>query len=503
MNTLFEPVILRSLLYQPEYSRKTLSFFKAEYFQQKSDRTLFTIIQELTQAFGTPPATEAVGIRLADTKGLSEDDYHTACQHLADFGDNSQEHIDLKWLLSETDKFLRDRALNGAVMGTLEILSSESKQDHSIIPDMFTKALSVRLDPPRAGLMFSVDDADYVWDKFNSPQQRFRTGVPSVDELTGGGLARTQVGVLTAGSGVGKSMALCAFAAEAARSGASVLYLNLESEDYELQTRIACNLAGIPSHRYRSLDRDALRAIHQGLSRYTVAVRDLLESSRPSDIRNAVEDFKLTTGRYPDVLCIDYLNEIEPEKDSNGRENSFSVMGKNLKEMLKLAKRINAALWTAVQLNREGLKKSRSVADPPDASHISESIAVLFKASLVLSLQLLPQGYEPEDNVGYLRLHTLKYRFNASRPECVIRLDYPLARFRELDLDEASRIITVAAVEEFNGRRSDRERKAQAGRPMPPGVASPPFTADGHVKIKPQRMPKKPGKALKGIEVTL
>jgi hypothetical protein len=126
-------------------------------------------------------------------------------------------------------------------------------------------------------------------------------------------------------------------------------------------------------------------------------------------------------------------------------------MGKNLKELLKLAKRTDCALWTAVQQNREGLKKSKSLVDPPDASHISESIAVLFKASLVLQLQLIPGP--AEENVGYLKLQTLKYRFNAARPECVLQLLYQYARFRELDPNEAAVIIGQAAIEQTKKKK--------------------------------------------------
>ncbi len=465
LNGRIEPTILRSLLFHEDFARQLLPFVRSEYFQDKAERILFKTIQDLFQRHDTVPTPEAVMIALNDTKGLTEDDFRTACEHLRDFAATRDQRPDPGWLKAQANKFCQDRALNNAVMEAVQIITGESKEAPATIPELLTKALAVRLEPPRAGLMFTPADADYVYDKFNSPQQRFRTGIPSVDDLTGGGLARTQVAVITAGSGVGKSMTLCAIAAEAARAGASVLYLNCESEDYELQTRIVCNLANIPSSRYRHLDREELRAVHEKLSRYTIAVRDLMESARPSDVHAAVEDFKLSIGRYPDLICVDYLNELEPERDSNGRENSYGVMGKNLKELLKLAKRTNCALWTAVQLNREGLRKSKKLSDPPDASHISESIAVLFKASLVLSLQLVPQN-SPEENIGYLKIQTLKYRFNASRPECVVRLEYQYARFRELKTDEASVIISQAAVEETQGKNSAPHQRP----PLPPSV---------------------------------
>jgi len=139
-------------------------------------------------------------------------------------------------------------------------------------------------------------------------------------------------------------MTLCAIAAEAARGGAAVLYINLESEDVELHARIASNLLNMPNGRFHKQEPEEMLRAGERLSKYTFSVRDLIDSSKPSDIRRAVEDFKAGIGRYPDVICVDYLNEAEPEKDSNGRVTSYKVMGDNLKELQKIAKRINCVV---------------------------------------------------------------------------------------------------------------------------------------------------------------
>jgi len=213
-------------------------------------------------------------------------------------------------------------------------------------------------------------------------------GLPSLDELTNGGLARGQVGVVSGGSGDGKSMVLCHIAAAAARHGASVLYINLESEDYELQARIISNLADIRNDRYRTADKPGMQAAHDRCAEYRVIVRDLLHSAKPTDLVNAVEEFRFKFGRHPDVIICDYLNELESEKQSKN-DTTYVTVAQNLKALMKLAKRANAALWTAAQLNREGVKKSKASGGKPDATNIADSISILFKATLVFTLQLL------------------------------------------------------------------------------------------------------------------
>lgn len=164
-----------------------------------------------------------------------------------------------RWLERQTHRFIYDAESVRVVMDFVTAQEKQKDSDEETTSDILLRqvirvydireALTQR---PLAGLSFG--DAQYVWEKFNSPQQRFLTGLPSIDELTNGGLARGQVGVVAAGSGVGKSMTLCHLAAEAARRGAAVLYLNCESEDYELQARIISNLADMRNDCYRSLE---------------------------------------------------------------------------------------------------------------------------------------------------------------------------------------------------------------------------------------------------------
>jgi hypothetical protein len=167
-----------------------------------------------------------------------------------------------------------------------------------------------------------------------------------------------------------------------------------------------------------------------------VVVHDLLTSARPTDLVKAVEEFRYKFGHHPDVIIVDYLNELEPAKEGKN-DTSYSTVGKNLKDMMKLAKRVKAALWTAVQFNREGIKKGKKGStEGPDATHIAESIAVLFKATLVLTLNLL-HGAEEGADIGYLDVRTEKYRFNSARPQLVVKLEYQHARLTELSEEDA------------------------------------------------------------------
>ena len=59
-----EDTILRNLLFDEDYTRKTLPFFRDEYFTTFSDRLIFEEIRKYFDKYSKQPSIEALGIEL-------------------------------------------------------------------------------------------------------------------------------------------------------------------------------------------------------------------------------------------------------------------------------------------------------------------------------------------------------------------------------------------------------------------------------------------------------
>ena len=59
-----EDTILRNLLFDEDYTRKTLPFFRDEYFTTFSDRLIFEEIRKYFDKYTKQPSIEALGIEL-------------------------------------------------------------------------------------------------------------------------------------------------------------------------------------------------------------------------------------------------------------------------------------------------------------------------------------------------------------------------------------------------------------------------------------------------------
>ena len=77
-----ESIILQNLLYNEEYARKTLPFFKDEYFTQFSDRVVFQEIKKYFNKYSNPPTKEAVIIELGERTDLTDENFQSTTELL-------------------------------------------------------------------------------------------------------------------------------------------------------------------------------------------------------------------------------------------------------------------------------------------------------------------------------------------------------------------------------------------------------------------------------------
>jgi hypothetical protein len=70
-------IILHNLATNEEYSRKILPFIKVEYFQEQSDKIVFTCIRDFILEYNDLPTKEAVVIALDSKKNIYERQYNS------------------------------------------------------------------------------------------------------------------------------------------------------------------------------------------------------------------------------------------------------------------------------------------------------------------------------------------------------------------------------------------------------------------------------------------
>ena len=120
-----ETQILSNLVTNEEYVRKVIPFLKSDYFTESDDRIVFEKIFEYVGKYNNPPAKSALLIALQDDRKIGEDLY-VQCESLIN-GLNVTEGDD-QWLIDETEKFCKDKAVYNAIMDSIQIIDGSDKE---------------------------------------------------------------------------------------------------------------------------------------------------------------------------------------------------------------------------------------------------------------------------------------------------------------------------------------------------------------------------------------
>lgn len=228
-------------------------------------------------------------------------------------------------------------------------------------------------------------------EKRDKQPPRIPTGLPKLDGLLTGGFKPTNLVIIGARPGVGKSAMMLSMAIAAASAGRKVLYISLEMSDEENAQRTLAHISGVGFSRFIAKDRltdgENLR-ISDGMEVYRLENIEHYEASvcRVSDIRNLAARAKDRNGL--DLICIDYVGLLRPEKDMGSRVNELGQITRDLKS---LAMEMGIVVMAAAQLNRDAAKVGRA----PILSDLRDSGSIEQDANVIIFLheQGLPDEF--------------------------------------------------------------------------------------------------------------
>jgi replicative DNA helicase len=132
-------------------------------------------------------------------------------------------------------------------------------------------------------------------------------------------------------------------------------------------------------------------------------------------------------GHKFDVICIDYLTLLT----APGLDNSNEVGKMITRKLRALTYKYKIPIWTACQINREGMKEKAA-----ELSHIAESIAIAAEADLILSLNQQPEDKE----MNIMRCTFLKSRLGANGFSISLFFNQPYLRFEDMENTQTTNI---------------------------------------------------------------
>ena len=429
-----EGTILRNLLYNEEYARKTLPFFKDEYFTQFSDRVVFQEISKYFNKYSNPPTKEAVIIELGERNDLTDETFQSTTELLKETEEDHEknEKEDLSWLLERSEKFCQDKALYNAITDSIGIFDETKKSDHTkdAIPTILSDALAVSFDT-HIGHDY-LDNSMERFEFYRKKEEKIPFDLEYFNKITAGGLPRKTLNIALAGTGVGKSLFMCHAAANCLSENRNVLYITLEMAEERIAERIDANLMNVTLDALKELPKNVYSKKVDKLKKKITGKLIIKEyptaTASVNNFRALMNELKIKRGFIPDILFMDYLNLCTSTRYKNNiSAGSYFVVKAIAEELRGLAVEWNIPIVSATQLNRTGFMSS-----DVGLEDTSESFGLPATADLMFALI----STEELEEHNQIKVKQLKNRYNDPIKNRTFVVGIDRAKMKLYDVEE-------------------------------------------------------------------
>ncbi len=447
-----EATILSNLLHNEEFARKSIVFLKEEYFHDATEKAVFHEIQKFYSKYNDVPSREALQINVDERPDLSSTIYEEAAALIKSLGkiDNNQQ-----WLLDETEKFCKDKAVYNAIMESIEIIDGKhKKKTDGAIPELLSDALAVTFDT-HIGHDF-LEDSDDRYEFYHTREEKIPFDIEYLNKITQGGVTRKSLNILMAGTGVGKTIGMCHMAASNLTIGKNVLYVTMEMAEERIAERIDANLLDIELNRLKDLTKvmydRKMEQLKQKVKGKIIIKEFPTSQAHTGHFRHLLNELSLKKDFKPDIIYVDYLNICASQRLVGSQSvNSYTYVKAIAEELRGLAVEYNVPIWSATQTTRSGFGNS-----DVGLEDTSESFGLPATADLFLALI---QTEELEE-LNQIMVKQLKNRHGdiAINRRFVIGIDKPKMKWYDAEQSAQEDIIGTTSV--TSGPRSYEEAES-------------------------------------------
>ena len=444
-----EATILSNLIHNEEYTRKVIPFLKVEYFNDYTESVIFKTVSEYIEKYNNSPTIESLTIDIQKAI-LNEDQYKAVQEYLVAISTESS--YDFQWLIDQTEKFCKDKAIYNAILEGIHIIDGKSKdQTPEALPSILTEALSVSFDT-HIGHDY-MEQYEERYDYYHEKEEKIPFDLEFFNRITKGGLPNKTLNVCLAGTGVVKSLFMCHVAAATLMQSKNVLYITLEMAEKKIAERIDANLMNISMDDLHDLPRRMFESRIDKIRKKTegkLIIKEYPTASAHCGHFRALHDELLLKKTFrPHIIFIDYINICASQRFKYGSNvNSYTYIKGIAEEMRGLAVELNVPIVSATQTTRQGFTSTDI-----GLEDTSESFGLPATADLMFALI----STEELEQLNQMLVKQLKNRYNdpTTNKRFIVGVDrgkmklYDVSQQAQTDLvDSGQEVPEVTAIED-------------------------------------------------------
>ena len=423
-----ELTILSNLIHNEDYSRKVIPFIKLDYFDVRGELIICQEIIDFIAEYNKAITPEVLSLEIQNREDLTEQEFRDTQEIISKLKKND---INTDWLVDATEKWCRDRAIYLALMSSIKIADGQDdKKGRDAIPSILSDALGVSFDN-HVGHDY-LEDYEQRYESYHRKEDKIPFDLEFFDKITKGGVPNKTLNVALAGTGVGKSLFMCSFAASVLLQGKNVLYITMEMAEERIAERIDANLLDVNIRDITELPRPIFESKVSNIAKKTQGNLIIKEyptaAAHAGHFKTLLNELALKKSFRPDIIFIDYLNICASSRyKGNASANSYSYIKAIAEDLRGLAVEYNLPIVSATQTTRAGFGSS-----DVDLTDTSESFGLPATADFMFALI----STEELEGINQIMVKQLKNRYNDPTINKRFCLGIDRAKMRLYDVEQ-------------------------------------------------------------------
>ena len=347
LGSTFQLQLLNQILLDKEFARSIIDVIEIGYFENKYFKIIMQMIKEYYSKYEHTPNFETL-----EQIAKAEMKQEMASKIIIDTIDkvkNSPEEGS-SFVQEKAMKFCKQQELQKAMNRAQKIIDDGEFENYDKVEELVREALQVGEREDGMEDVFSELD-DVLNEDYRHP---IPMGIPGIDKLLKGGLAKGEIGVVLAPTGVGKSTLLTKISNNAFNLGYNVLQIFFEDNPKIIKRKHITLWTKVHPDELS----DQKEAVLNKVNDIKMSMSNkLILKKLPSDtmtmlqIKNQIRKM-IADGIKIDMVLLDYIDCVVPDRNLG---DEWKSEGSVMRAFEAMCHELDLVGWTATQGNRNSI----------------------------------------------------------------------------------------------------------------------------------------------------
>ena len=343
----FQIQLLNQIIVDKEFSHTIIDVIENNYFENKYFKIIIQMIREYYIKYDHTPSFETLE-QVAKSELQQETAVKVVLDTIKKIKDAPIDGVD--FVQEKALKFCKQQELQKVMKKAQKIIDGGEFENYDTLEELVREALLVGSKDTSAMDVFSNLD-QVLDDDYRHP---IPMGIPGIDRLLKGGLAKGEIGVILAPTGVGKSTLTTKIANHAFNLGFNVLQVFFEDNPKVIQRKHFTLWTKIHPDELSDKKEEVMSKVKE--IKETMP-NELILKKLPSDtrtmlqIKNEVRKM-IADGTKIDMIILDYIDCVVPDKNLG---DEWKSEGSVMRAFEAMCHELNIVGWTATQGNRSSI----------------------------------------------------------------------------------------------------------------------------------------------------